>query len=68
MLLMGQQGLVDFFRQRKPKKAPTSLRAIHGASQSLLSINNYRNDKNKQPTLQSQCKLALTAINKLLAL
>jgi hypothetical protein len=41
---------------------------------SLFSMNNYtplvisRNDKNKQLTLLSQCKLALTAINKLFAL
>jgi hypothetical protein len=40
----------------------------------LLSMNNYtlrvisRNDKNKQPTLLSQRKLALTAINKLFSL
>jgi hypothetical protein len=40
----------------------------------LLSVNNYtplvisRNDKNKQVTLLSQHKLALTARNKLFAL
>jgi hypothetical protein len=47
--------------------------AIQAASKPLLSMNSYtplvisRNDKNKQLTLFSQRKLALTAKNKLFA-
>jgi hypothetical protein len=93
LLLIGQQGLVDFFRNRPLRPigwrivqilrkgkttntAPTILMKYKHQANSLLSMNNYtplllvisRNDKNKQLTLLSQRKLALYAINKLLAL
>jgi hypothetical protein len=62
-------------RHRKiTNTAPTTLVQCKQQANPLLSMNNYTprvisgNDKNKQLTLLSQCKLALTAINKLFAL
>ncbi len=64
--------IVQILRQRRRKTtntAPTTLTAIQASSQStLINAQLYficqfsRNDKNKQLTLLSQCKLALTAI------
>jgi hypothetical protein len=60
--------------KRTTNTAPTTLSAIQAQANPLLSMKNYtplvisRNDKNKQLTLLSQRKLALTAINKLFAL
>jgi hypothetical protein len=60
--------------QRKiTNTAPATLSAIQAASQSTFFMQNYTplvysgNDKNKQKTLQSQHKLALTARNTLFA-
>ncbi len=63
-------------RRRKTTHTTPTLSAIQAANQStvhvLLSMHNYtplvisRNDKNKQPTLLSTSKLALTARNTLL--
>jgi hypothetical protein len=67
---------VQILRQRRRKTAntaPATLSAYKQQANPLLSMNNYtplvisRNEKNKQLTLLSQRKLALTAINKLLA-
>jgi hypothetical protein len=96
LLLIGQQGLADFFRyrpllpigwrivqilrqcQRKTTNTvptmPTNLVQYKQQANPLLSMNNYsplvisKYDKNKQLTLLSHCKLALTAINKLIVL
>jgi hypothetical protein len=65
--------IVQILRQRRRKTtniAPTTLSAIQASSQ-FTFINPLvisRNDKNKQLTLISQRKLALTAINILFAL
>jgi hypothetical protein len=69
--------IVQILRQRRRKTtntAQTTLSAIQAwQANPLLSMNNHtplvinRNKKNKQLTLLSQRKLALTAINKLFA-
>jgi hypothetical protein len=70
-------GIVQILRQHQREttnSTPTTLSALQASSQSTLSMNNYTplvissNDKNKQLTLLSQRKLALTALNKLFAL
>jgi hypothetical protein len=63
---------VQILRQRRRKTtnaAPTTLRQYKQQANPVLSINNSspfmisRNDKNKQLTLLSQCKIALIARN-----
>jgi hypothetical protein len=70
-------GIVQTLRQRRSKTsntAPTTLSTIQAASQStfineqLNSNCDFGNDKNKQLTLLSQRKFALTARNTLFAL
>jgi hypothetical protein len=60
---------MQILRQRRKKTtnaAPTTLSPIQAAANPLLSMHNYaplvisRNEKNKQLTLLSQSKLALT--------
>jgi hypothetical protein len=77
LILIGWR-IVQILRQRRWKTTNTSqitLSAIQPwQANPLLSMKNYtpllisRNNKNKQLTLLSQSKLALTAINKLFAL
>ncbi len=82
LLLIGQQGLEQFFkycanfmptpRRKTTNAAPTTLGAIQAACQ--FTLHNYTplmiswNVKNKLLTLLSQRKLALTARNTLFAL
>jgi hypothetical protein len=67
--LVGQRDL-GHFRRKTTNAAPTTLSVIQAASQSTFinALVISRNDKNKQLTLLSQRKLALTARNTLFAL
>jgi hypothetical protein len=73
--LLWLEDCVNFTPTPEEKKRPIQRQSLLVQNKlqanQLLSINNYnplvisRNDKNKQLTLLSQYKLALTAINKL---
>jgi hypothetical protein len=83
LLLIGQQSLGDFFRYqqfnanaggKRPIQCQPLLAQYKQQANLILSMNNNTplliswNAKNKQLTLLSQCKLALTVRNTLFAL